>query len=227
MRNLGKTIALVFILIFLTFLVTLQPVTVNATSLAADSKYFPLPDENATIILPNGTSYYQSTYYPAPNATLGVFVADSWDFIGLLSAGNRSIDLVVSAYDCNLTITSVYSYVQNIGGYFVDVYLWLNYTVTGTGAQYLSSPAFYNSNNTNPAVYIDGTIRQQGDGWNWANYGITVSGTRSNVSIYQEGSYYEPPRLPLPRTSFDLFGTVAVIAISCCCHFSHNWHSAL
>jgi hypothetical protein len=212
MGSIGKSIVLVFILFFLTSLVTLQPLTVKAASLEADNKYFPLPDENATIILLNGTSYYQSTYYPAPNGTVGVFVADSWDFL-VLSTGNGSIDLDISAHDCNLTITSVYSYEQNIGGYFADTYMWLNYTITGTGTQYLSSPSFYNSNNTNPTVYIDGTIRQQGDGWNWANYGITVSGARSNVSIYQESSYSEPPRLPLPRISFDLLGTIAVIAI--------------
>ncbi|MGA3111872.1 MAG: hypothetical protein ABSE15_07555 [Candidatus Bathyarchaeia archaeon] len=41
----------------------------------------------------------------------------------------------------------------------------------------------YNSNSTNPIVYIDSIAKQQGNGWNWANYGITVSGASSTVSI--------------------------------------------
>ena len=66
----------------------------------------------------------------------------------------------------------------------------------------------YNSNSTNPIVYIDGIAKQQGNGWNWANYGITVNGASSTVSIYQESTDYEPPRNPahlsLPQITYPL-----------------------
>jgi hypothetical protein len=189
MGNLSKALSLIFLLTFTSF-VTVQPTIVKGTTIETNTKY-PLLDENATIILLKGASYAESDYYSPHNTSEG-FVPSSWLF-AIFSTGNGTTGLTISAHDCNVTITSFSTYLENTEGYDFKVSTWLNYTVTGTGSQRLSYPALYH-NNHNPTVYLDGMVREQGDGWSWANFGISVKGASSNVSIYQEYNTYMPPR---------------------------------
>lgn len=192
MGSSGKSLALLIAVVLLTSLVALQLTFAEATTVETNSSAFPLPDENASIFLLNGASFAESDYYVAHNTSDG-YVPSSWLF-AVFSTGNGSTGLTVSAHDCNVTFTSYNYYQQNTEGYNFKVDTWLNYTVTGTGIQSLNYPALYNSNNSNPIVYIDGKQRQQGDGWNWANFGVTVTGASSKVSIHQEDTLYLPPR---------------------------------
>ena len=193
----GKTFALLFVLLFATSWVLIPTVTVKATSLQGDKTYFSLPDYNASIIILNGTSYGQAQYYPAHTNHVGYYPS-LWDF-PMLSTGNGTTDLQISANDCNVTITS-YNYQENPDrGYQSIARSWLNYTVTGTGSQYLDYSTLLTDimgNSSLPMVYIDGVLKRQGDSWNWtANVnGITVNGAKTKVSIYQENLYFSPPR---------------------------------
>ena len=126
--------------------------------------------------------------------------------------------LSISAENCNVAITAFNIQTQNTAEkYLYNVYSWLNYTVKGMGNQTLDYNQLYNSNSSNPIVYIDGIARQQGDGWNWASYGITVYDAHSNVSINQENTISEYPRLPLPALNVNgtltLIGSVVFIVI--------------
>ena len=185
------TFASVLTILLLSSFAILQSSDAKNTILENNSLYA-IPNENATIILLKGTSYDDTTrYYPAHNTSDG-YVPSSWGF-ALLSMGNGTTGLTISAHDCNVTITSFNYYLENTEGYNFKVNTWLNYTITGTGTQRLDYPDLY-QNNRNPTVYLDGIVRQQGDGWNWANFGISISGASSEVSIHQEYNTYMPPR---------------------------------
>lgn len=199
-----KVVAVIFVcvLTILTF--------VSATQITADKSYFPLPADNATIILLNGTSYAANgVYLAAGNYSEGRLY--SWYF-PMFSTGNGTIDLRVFAQNCNVTITA-YNEIQNRTGYAdVNVTSWLNYTVTGTGTQSLDYSTGMGGTST---VYIDDTLRQQGDGWNWTDLGLTVTGAAQKVSIHSEVTDYFPPRNApnAPWTGiYIIVGAVVVIA---------------
>ena len=189
----SKSFALLLVILFLTSLVTLQPATAKTTILGTNGEY-PIPDENATIILLNGSSFVESNYYTAHNTSDG-YVPSSWAF-AIFSTGNGTTGLTISAHDCNVTIISYNYYLQNMEGYNYKTNTWLNYTIIGTGTQTLDYSGIYSSNHSNTTVYIDGIDRAQGDGWNWANFGIKITGATSKVSIHNEGMDFLPPRNP-------------------------------
>jgi hypothetical protein len=187
----SKCFALLLVILFLTSLVTLQPATAKTTILGTNGEY-PIPDENATIILLNGSSFVESNYYTAHNTSEG-YVPSSWAF-AIFSTGNGTIGLTISAHDCNVTIISYNYYLQKTEGYNYKTSNWLNYTITGIGTQTLDYSQVYSSNHSNTTVYLDDVARQQGDGWNWANFGITITGATSKVSIHNESIDFLPPR---------------------------------
>lgn len=192
MGSKSKTLALWLTILFLSSLVTLQSVTAKTTLLNTNG-FYPLPDDNATVILLRGASYDDSSsYYPAHNTSDG-YIPSSWLF-ALFSTGDGTTGLTISAHDCNVTITSYNYYLRNTEGYFFEVNTYLNYTVAGTGTQLIDYLNLYNHNNSNPVVYIDGIVRQQGEGWNWTNFGITITGASSTVSIHQTDMTFLPPR---------------------------------
>jgi hypothetical protein len=190
--------------VFLCLLVILP--LVSSTQVTEPKKYFPLPEQNATVILLNGTSYDASgVYYGAGNYSEGRIY--SWYFT-MFSTGNGTTDLQISAHNCNVTITS-YNYLRNaVGGDWFNETSWLNYTITGTGTQSL---AYFGRTST---VYIDGALKQQGDGWNSTGLGLTVTGATSQVSIYSQYTSFEPPRNP-PHLYFpiDYIFIIAVVVV--------------
>jgi hypothetical protein len=161
---------------------------VSATQITANKSYFPLPADNATIVLLKGASYYtDGASLDAGNYSEGHLY--SWYFPGF-SMGNGTMDLRVFANNCNVTIAS-YNGVQTMISYeYTKVSSWLNCTVAGKGTQSLD---YLSGNST---VYIDGMPRQQGDGWSSTDLGVTVTGATSKISIYSESTYWNPPRNP-------------------------------
>ena len=189
-----KTFTLVLVALFFSSLVILQPINAKTTILETIG-YYAIPDENVTIILPKGSSFGETTnFYPAHNTSEG-FVPSSWLF-ALFSTGNGTTGLTISAHDCNVTITSYNYYQTDMGDYYFRADSWLNDTTTGIGTQLLHYSQLFNSNNSNPNVYIDGIAKEKGDRWDWNNFGITVNGALSTVSIHQESLDYLPPRNP-------------------------------
>lgn len=214
-----KLLALVFTILFLSSLATYQSAKANPTVIETNTLYA-IPDENATIILQKGAYYgaYHDTsgYYPAHNNSYSGYVPSQWSF-QLFSTGNGTTGLEISAHDCNVTIVSYSFYLTDLGNYFFKADSWFNYSVAGNGTQRLDYSKLYNSNNSNPTVYVDGVAKEQGNGWDWANFGITVNGAVSTVSINQEDTYYLPPRNAPHAEPIDYLlpvsVTLAVIAI--------------
>jgi hypothetical protein len=200
-----KLLALLFIILFLSSLATFQPINAQAPTyigaplvIQSDTLYA-IPDENATIILQKGASFggYHDTsgFYPAHNVTDDGYVPSLWDF-QLFSTGNGTTSLAISANNCNVTVVSYNYYLADLGNYFYKADSWFNYSVAGRGTQRLDYSQLFNSNNSDPVVYLDGIAKEQGNGWDWANFGITINSTVSNVSIHQQDTEYLPPRNP-------------------------------
>jgi hypothetical protein len=170
--------------------------TPSPTPSTATNNQYSIPDTNCTIILSENASNPKATYLHSHNSTNGLYVPPSWQFENF-SIGNGTVDLTVSANNCNLTITS-FNYNTRNGSEQYTLYTdsWLNYTVEGKGNQTLDYTDLYSSYSPtrNLDVYIDGAARQQGDGWNWANFGLTIIGATSSVSIHQASLDYFPPR---------------------------------
>jgi hypothetical protein len=202
----------ILLILFLGLLATFQSASANPTVVETNTPYA-IPDQNATIILQKGTTFgaYHDTsgFYPAHNSTDG-YVPSLWSF-QLFSTGNGTTGLDISAQNCNLTIVSYNFYLTDLGNYFFKADSWLNYTVSGTGTQRLDYTQLYNSNSSNPIVYIDGVAKEQGNGWDWANFGIIVNGAVSAVSIHQQDTEWFPPRNPPHLEPIDYLLPVSVI----------------
>jgi hypothetical protein len=209
-----KLFALTFTILFLSSFATFQFGTANPTVIEAKTLYA-IPDENATIILQKGASFggYHDTsgFYPAHNSTDG-YVPSQWSF-DLFSMGNGTTGLDISAHDCNVTIASYSYYLNELGNYYFKADSWFNYSVTGKGTQRLDYSQLCNSNNSNPTVYIDGVIKEQGKGWDWANFGITINGAVNTVSIHQQDTEYLPPRNPPHSEPIDYLLPVSVVLV--------------
>ena len=210
-----KLLALVFTILFLSSLATFQSANANPTVIETNTMYA-IPNENATIILQKGVSYggYGDTsgYYPAHNSSDG-YVPSQWSF-NLFSTGNGTTGLEISAHDCNVTIISYNFYLTDLDNYFFKADSWFNYSIAGKGSQRLDYSQLYNSNNSNPTVYIDGVAKERGNGWDWANFGVTVNGAVSTVSIHQEDKYYLPPRNPPHLEPVDYLLPVCVTLVA-------------
>jgi hypothetical protein len=208
-----KLLALVFMILFLGSMVTFQSAKASTTIIETNTLYS-IPDQNATIILQKGASYgaYGDTsgYYPAHNSSDG-YVPSLWSF-NLFSTGNGTTGLEISACDCNITVVSYNFYLTDLGNYFFRADSWFNYSITGTGTQQLIYSELINSNNSNPVVYIDGIAKEQGKGWSWADFGITVNGAASTVSIHQQDTEYLPPRDP-PHMEYNFSIPIVVIGV--------------
>ncbi len=213
MGCIGKISVLLLVALFLISIATFQSANADPTVIETTTLYA-IPDENATIILQKGASFggYHDTsgFYPAHNATDDGYVASLWSF-NLFSTGNGTTGLGISAHNCNVTIVSYNFYLTDLGNYFFKADSWFNYSVVGKGTQRLDYSQLYNSNNSNPTVYIDGIAKEQGNGWDWANFGITVNDAKSTVSIHQQDSEYLPPKNPPHSEPIDYLLPVGVI----------------
>jgi hypothetical protein len=226
-----KLSALVFTILFLSSLATFQSANANPTVIETNTLYA-IPDENATIILQKGASfggYHDTTgFYPAHNVTDNGYVPSLWDF-QLFSTGNGTTGLAISANNCNVTVVSYNYYLADLGNYFYKADSWFNYSVVGRGTQRLDYSQLSNSNNSNPTVYIDGIAKEQGNGWDSANFGITVNGAVNTVSIHQQDTEYFPPRNPPHAELTDyvlpvsvILATVAIIILSVISYRRHR-----
>lgn len=194
MGSKNRTLALLLTIIFLSSLTTCQ--SVNAKSTKDTDNQYTIPDTNAIIMLSENASNTRATYYPAHYNTInGLYVPPFWIFTNF-STGNGTVDLTISANNCNLTITS-FNYLTRNGSEQYTNYTdsWLNYTIEGRGNQTVDYTYLYSSYSPTrtPDVYIDGVAKQQGDGWSGANIGITITGATSRVSIHQASMDYFPP----------------------------------
>jgi hypothetical protein len=191
----NKTMVLLLTIIFLSSLTTYQ--SANAKTTPETDNRYAIADTNAIIMLSKNASNTTATYHPAHYSnTDWLYVPPFWEFTNF-STGNGTVDLMVSANNCNLTITS-FSYLTRNGSDQYNTYTdtWLNYTIDGRGNQTVDYNYLYSSYSPtrNPDVYIDGVAKKQGDGWSGANIGITITTATSKVSIHQASLDYFPPR---------------------------------
>ncbi len=127
----------------------------------------------------------------APGSLVGASIdhatlsEDTWNFYLKFNDtspnGQAGTDFLVSAENCNLTITNYdVPKSQKWQG-------WLNYTVSGEGTQFFQTYAFSYSNEVH--VYIDGEYRELDDGWTLPNEtgGINVTDATVNASIHFAG----------------------------------------
>ena len=206
------TLALLLTIIFLNSLITYQ--SVNAKTTIETGNKYAIADTNAIIMLSENASNSTATYYPAHHSTTdGLYVPPFWEFTNF-STGNGTVDLAVSASNCNLTIASFNYLTRNDPEQYTSYTdSWLNYTIDGRGNQTLDCTYLYSSYSPtrNPDVYIDGVAKQEGDGWSGANFGITITGATSRVSIHQASMDYFPPRNAPHLESTDYLLPVGVV----------------
>jgi hypothetical protein len=212
MGKIDKSFVLLFITILLSSLTTYQSVNAKITN-EADNQYA-IADTNATIMLSENASNITAVFYPAHYSTTnGLYVPPFWEFTNF-STGNGTVNLAVSANNCNITITS-FNYFTNNSSEQYSVYTdsWLNYTVEGKGNQTVDYIYLYSSFSPtrNPDVYIDGVAKQQGNGWSGANFGITIIGATSRVSIHQASMDYFPPRNPPHLEPIDYLLPISIL----------------
>ena len=211
MGKIDKGFVLLFTIILLSSLTTYQSVNAKTTN---DNQYA-ITDTNATIMLSENASNTTAILYPAHYSTNGLYVPPFWEFTNF-STGNGTVNLAVSANNCNITITS-FNYVTREGSEQYTVYTdsWLNYTVEGRGNQTVDYTYLYSSFSPtrNPDIYIDGVAKEQGDGWSGANFGITITGATSRVSIHQASVDYFPPRNPPHLEPIDYLLPISVVLV--------------
>jgi hypothetical protein len=208
MNRKDRILVLTLAILFFSSLTTFQSVN-SETAVETDNQYT-ISDANAIIMLSENASTTNATYFPAHFSSVdGLYIPPFWMFTNF-STGNGTINLAVSANNCNITITSFSSLTRNDSEqYAIYTDSWLNYTVDGRGNQTVAYTYLYSSylptNNTieNLDVYIDGVAKQQGDGWSGAHIGITITGATSRVSIHQasmarNAPHYEPIDYLLP-----------------------------
>lgn len=147
--------------------------------------YFSLPDCNGTINFA-GEGTYNYAYKLKDNFTYWVFIALAFE--NETSGENFGI----SAQNCNATITNISTTVvaENKWG------RWLNYSVAGNGSQSFSGGYSEPQTLSELDVYVDGTLKNDGEDWNISNGWLTITGAKQEASIYSVFSL--PPRLPPP-----------------------------
>jgi hypothetical protein len=209
---------------------------VNALTLSEDY-YFPLYGEDANVILLKGTSYYVETSNPQETSGLQYYFDNISEriiparYFSMFNMGNGNDNLWISAQNCNITITSFHVQYTSLGDVpnqrmaIVHRLSWINYTIEGAGTQLLdygslvreknNSSSFVNGNTT---VFIDGTPKQEGNGWNWTDKGLKITGATSHVSLQSQEIYHEPypdstTLLPSPLELLPLLIVGAIIGL--------------
>jgi hypothetical protein len=173
--------------ISLCFLVTV-PFTA-ALQVPVQGAVFTLPEENGNVILLSGTTYSDNgaTYLLTNTSTSQIY---AWYF-PLFSMGNGTTMLRISAHDCNVTLSSFNSQSNLIGNNLYNRTRVLTCDVTGRGVAKID---FGLAINNTSQVYLDGVQKQQGDGWSYDNFGVTVTQPVSNIVIYSQYTDFVPPR---------------------------------
>lgn len=174
------------------FLVLVLCITVSAVCVAstqaASDKVFSLPEENGNIILAGNASIESETQYYYDNYTSPPIHA--W-YLPMFTTGNGTTNIQASAHNCNLTI---YMFKQATtpmeAKYMYNSSSSIDFTVSGDGTAHINVGSFYSNN---LAVYINGVLRQQGDGWNLTEGYIALQGP-ADVTAYSSETDYWPPR---------------------------------
>lgn len=160
-----------------------------ALQVPSQGSVFTLPEENGNITLLEGTTYIESgATYRSGNYTEGQIYA--WYF-PMFSMGNGTTNLSVSAQNCNITVTSYKSLIFPIGTDLYNVTKCLNLTTTELGIKQID---YGMVNNQTTTVYLDGNLKQQGDGWVYTDFGVKVTDPVTNIAIYTQYTDFLPPR---------------------------------
>jgi hypothetical protein len=150
---------------------------------------FAVPEENGNVILLSGTTYSDNgaTYLPG-NYSDGQIYA--WYF-PMFSMGNGTTNLRITAKNCNITITSYKSQLIPIGTDLYNVTKCLNLTTTELGTKQID---YGMVNNQTTTVYLNGNLKQLGDGWIYTDFGVKVTDAATNIAIYTQYTDFLPPR---------------------------------
>jgi hypothetical protein len=219
----SKLIAVLVLVLCLTFCANYAAATVQAGS----EKVLPLPEENSNIILAANASYVESgaQYYFDNSTGLQIHV---WD-IPMFTTGNGTVNIYASAQNCNLTINSFKQTSAPMETqYSYNVSSSVECTVSGDGVAYVNDDSL---DSTHLAVYINGVIRQAGDGWNVTSGYIAIQG-RADVVVYSSETEYWPPRgAPHDEFFYPVIVWVAVViailavALVAIYFYSKRWQS--
>lgn len=156
---------------------------------------FALPEENGNLILVSGASYSETgATYLAGTYSEGQIYA--WYF-PMFSMGNGTTNLRMSAQDCNVTIISFKSQENIIENNLFNRTKLLNCTVIGEGMVKIDFGMVTNQTTT---VYLDGTLKPQGTGWSYTDFGVTVTAPVSDLAVYTQYTDFVPPRIA-PHTN--------------------------
>ena len=160
-----------------------------ALQVPAQGAVFTLPEVNGNIILLSGTTFSDNrvTYFLTNTSTGQIY---AWYF-PLFSMGNGTTMLRASAQNCNLTLTSFNSSSAPIGNNLYNKTRILTCDVSGQGVAQID---FGLATNQTTVVYLDGIQKQQGDGWSYDAFGVTVTQPVSNIVIYTQYTDFVPPR---------------------------------
>lgn len=170
---------------------------------------FALPEENGNVILLPGASYSETgAVYDASNFT-GQPI-HSW-FFPSFSMGNGTTNLRISAQNCNVTVTSLTSQRNLIESHLFNQTKMLNCTITDTGAAEIDFGFVMNQTTT---VYIEGVQKQQGDGWSYNGFGVTITDTPSNIAIRTQYTDFVPPRINPIDDSLTYAGVIIGLIIA-------------
>ncbi|HEY9754705.1 MAG TPA: hypothetical protein V6C97_06075 [Oculatellaceae cyanobacterium] len=160
-----------------------------ALQVPAQGAVYTLPEKNGNIILLAGTTYSDNgATYLLTNTSEGQIYA--WYF-PMFSMGNGTTMLRLSVQDCNLTVTSFNSQSALIENNLYNRTRVLTCNVVGEGVAKID---FGLAINQTSKVYLDGVLKQQGDGWSYDDFGVTVTQPVSNVVIYSQFTDFVPPR---------------------------------
>lgn len=198
--------------------------TCIATAQASVGKVFSLPEENGNIILSGNASYFEEgTQYYLDNYTgLQIY---TW-YLPMFTTGNGTANIYASAQDCNLTVNSYKQATTPMEAqYMYNVSSSIDCTVAGGGVAHITVTTFDSSN---LAVYINGVLRQAGDGWNLTGGYIALQGP-ADVSVYSSEADYWPPR-DAPHNDFAytvallIAAAVSVLAIAGAAGYAYSKH---
>jgi hypothetical protein len=170
---------------------------------------FTMPEQNGNVILISGTTYSDNgAMYLVSNTSEGQIYA--WYF-PMFSMGNGTTMLRASAQNCNVTLTSFNSSSVFIGNNLYNKTRILTCDVSGQGVVELD---FGLATNQTSAVYLDGVQKQEGDGWSYDGFGVTVNQSVSNIVIYTEYTDFVPSRDSLQLDSLTYVGIIIGLIIA-------------
>jgi hypothetical protein len=183
-----------------------------ASTEASSAKVFPLPEENGNVILADNASYLEegTKYYYDNYTGLQTYI---WYF-PMFTTGNGTTNIYASAHNCNLTVNSYKQATTPMETeYMYNVSSSVDCTVTGGGVACINVIPF---DAASLSVYLDGVLRQNGDGWNRTGGYLAIQGPANVIITSSEVDYWPPRDAPHDEYLYPtaLITTVVVLVLA-------------